>query len=170
MYPILFLVLLFPTGKLLSPRWRVVAWTAELVLVASLVSLALRPGPIQTFPSVRNPFAGPPLVEWVEAAGGVLGPACFVAAIISLILRFRRSRGEERQQIKWFAYASTLGFMAVLFVTLFDLPVVDERTDALVKHLIWTVAPLSLPVSQRVSVKVTHIASCNMRGLDEGLV
>ncbi len=151
-YPILFLVLLFPTGKLLSPRWRVVGWTAGLVLVASLSSLALRPGPIQTFPSVRNPFGGPPFVEWVEAAGGVLGPACFVAAIVSLVLRFRRSRGEEHQQIKWFAYASALGFMAILFVTLFDLPMVDERTDALFEHLVWTVAPLSLPVSAGIAI------------------
>jgi hypothetical protein len=151
-YPILFLVLLFPTGKLLSPRWRVVGWTAGVVIVASVVTLALRPGPIENFPSARNPFGGPPFVEWVEAAGGVLGPACFVAAIISLILRFRRSRGEERQQIKWFAYASALGFMAILFVTLFDLPVVDERTDALVEHVVWTVAPLSLPVSAGVAI------------------
>jgi hypothetical protein len=151
-YPILFLVLLFPTGKLLSPRWRVVAWTAGLVIVASLVSLALRPGRIENFPSARNPFEGPPFVEWVEAAGGVLGPAYFVAAIISLILRFRRSRGEERQQIKWFAYASALGFMAILLVTLFDLPVVDERTDALVEHLVWTVAPLSLPISAGIAI------------------
>src|SRR5215212_8166470 len=151
-YPILFLVLLFPTGKLLSPRWRVVGWTAGLVLVASLVSLALRPGPIQNFPSVRNPFGGPPFDEWVEAVGGVFGPACFVAAIISLILRFRRSQGQERQQIKLFAYASALGFMAILFVTLFDLPVVDERTDALVEHLVWTVAPLSLPVSAGIAI------------------
>jgi uncharacterized membrane protein SirB2 len=151
-YPILFLVLLFPTGKLLSPRLRVVAWTAGLVIVASLVSLALRPGRIENFPSARNPFEGPPFVEWVEAAGGVLGPAYFVAAIIALILRFRRSRGEERQQIKWFAYASALGFMAILLVTLFDLPVVDERTDALVEHLVWTVAPLSLPVSAGIAI------------------
>jgi hypothetical protein len=50
----------------------------------------LRYGPIQNFPSVRNPFGGPPFVEWVEAAGGVLGPACFVAAIVSLILRGQR--------------------------------------------------------------------------------
>ena len=151
-YPILFLVLLFPTGKLLSPRWRVVGWTAGLVLVASLVSLALRPGPIENFPSVRNPFGGPPFVEWVEAAGGVLGPTCFVAAIISLILRFRRSRGEERLQIKWFAFASALGFVAILFVTLFDLPVADKRIDALVEHLVWTVAPLSLPVSAGIAI------------------
>jgi hypothetical protein len=151
-YPILFLILLFPTGKLLSPRWRVVAWTAGLVLVASLVSLGLRPGPIQNFPSVRNPFGGPPFVEWVEAVGGVTGSACFVAAIISLILRFRRSRGEERQQIKWFAYASALGFMAILFVTLFDLPMVDERTDALVEHVVWTLALLSLPISAGIAI------------------
>jgi hypothetical protein len=151
---LIFLILLFPSGKLLSPRWRVVAWTAGVVIVASLVFFALRPGPIESFPSVRNPFGieGAPVLEWIGVAGGVIVLACFALAIVSLILRFHRSRGEERQQIKWFAYAAALGFMAILFVTLFDLPAVDERVDLLVETLVWTVAPLSLPVAAGIAI------------------
>src|SRR3712207_6970339 len=45
-----------------------------------------------------------------------------------------------------------LGFVAILFVSLFDLPVMDERTDALVEHVVWTVAPLSLPISAGIAI------------------
>jgi hypothetical protein len=151
---LIFLILLFPSGKLLSPRWRVVAWTAGVVIVASLVFFALRPGPIRDFRTSQNPFGveGAIILEPVEAVGGVVLLVCFAAAIVSLILRFHRSRGEERQQIKWFAYAAALGFMAILFVTLFDLPAVDERVDLLVETLVWTVAPLSLPVAAGIAI------------------
>jgi hypothetical protein len=135
-YSLLFLILLFPNGQLPSPRWRVVAWIAGLVLVISLISLALQPGPIESFPVVRNPFAGPLFLELVGAASEVIGPACFVAAIVSLILRFRGSRGAERLQLKWFAYAATVGFVAILLVSLFDLPAVDEQTDGLLETLV----------------------------------
>ena len=111
-----FLVLLFPTGRLLSPRWRVVAWTGGLAIAAWVVSRTLRPGPLEDFPAANNPF-GVDAAAVLDALGGVggwAGPTCFVAAIASLILRFYRSRGEERLQLKWFAYAATLGFLAVL--------------------------------------------------------
>jgi hypothetical protein len=153
-FSLIFLILLFPSGKLLSPRWRVVAWTAGVVLVARLVFLALGPGSIESFPSVRNPFGieGAPVLAWIDIVGGVIGLSYFAAAIVSLILRFHRSRGEERQQIKWFAYAAALGFIAILSVTLFDLPVVDRQIDALVETLVWTVVPLSLPLSAGIAI------------------
>jgi hypothetical protein len=137
---ILFLILLFPTGRLLSPRWRPVAWIAATAIVVSVVSLALTPGPIENFPSVRNPFgveAAAPVVGYLDALGGWMGLACFVAAILSLIVRFYRSRGEERLQLKWFVYASTLGFLAIVIGG--DKPIIGT--------LVWTIAPLSLPVS-----------------------
>jgi hypothetical protein len=73
--------------------------------------------------------------------GGWTAVACFVAAILSLILRFYRSRGEERLQLKWFVYATTVGFLAIAL-----------SGGGLLGTLIWTVAPLSLPVSAGIAV------------------
>ncbi len=142
---ILFLVLLFPNGKLLSPRWRVVAWTVGLIVVVSLVSLALMPGPMENFRAARNPFgveAAAPILEFLEAVGSWASLACVVAAIVSLILRFWRSRGEERLQLKWFVYAATLGFLAILL----------GGDRQIIGSLVWTLAPLSLPVSAGIAI------------------
>jgi hypothetical protein len=139
---ILFLILLFPTGRLLSPRWRVMAWTTGLVILASLISLALSPGPIQDFTPTPNPFGIRVVVPgFLHTLGSWLVVACIVAVVVSLVLRFYRSRGEERLQLKWFAYAATLGFLAILL-----------GGEGPVATLVWTVAPLSLPVSAGVAI------------------
>ena len=107
-----FVPLLFPTGRLPSPRWRPVAWLAAALLVLGMLALAFTPGPVsEEGPPVPNP-AG------LESIGGALvlveGLAVpflmviMVASVSSVVLRFRRSRGEERQQIKWFAFAIVL--------------------------------------------------------------
>ena len=88
----------------------------------------------------------------VEAVGGVVVLVCFAAAIVSLILRFYRSQGEERLQLKWFAYAAALGFAVILSASLLDLPAVDERIDAFAETLVWTVAPLGLPISAGIAI------------------
>jgi hypothetical protein len=140
----LFLMLLFPTGRLPSPRWRPFAWIAGTVVVVSWVVTALKPGPVESFPSVRNPFGveAVAVLGILDAVGGWTALACFVAAILSLILRFYRSRGEERLQLKWFAYAATLGFLAILFGG-------EARISG---TLVWTVAPLSLPISAGIAI------------------
>jgi hypothetical protein len=147
----LFLVLLFPTGRLLSPRWRVLAWAAGLAVAASLVYNALAPGPIEAFPSVRNPFG----IEAAATAFDLLGAvalwtdlACVVAAIVSLILRFYRSRGEERLQLKWFTYAATVGFSTLLLGSV----LAPAAFEGLLGLLVWTIAPLSLPVAAAIAI------------------
>ena len=144
---IIFLIMLFPTGRLLSPRWRVVAWTIGLVILGTLFSLALSPGPIQDFAPTPNPFGvrvGVP--GFLLAVGGWLGLACIVAVIVSLVLRFYRSRGEERLQLKWFVYAATLGILAILLGDFVPAPF------GWVANLAWTVAPLSLPVAAGIAI------------------
>ena len=105
------LFLVFPDGRLPSRRWRPVAWYAAFALGIFTSTVALLPGPLPGLPSVRNPlspFAGELVV------GDVLLPLFtlfFVAVILSiaaLVRRFRRSRGVERLQTKWIAYASGL--------------------------------------------------------------
>jgi hypothetical protein len=144
----LFLIMLFPTGRLLSPRWRVVAWTTGLVIMGSLISLALSPGPIQDFAPTPNPFGVRIVVPgFLQALGGWLGPVCIVAVVVSLVLRLYRSRGEERLQLKWFVYTATLGILAILLADLVPAPF-----GVWIEILAWTVAPPSLAVSAGIAI------------------
>lgn len=106
-----FVVLLFPDGRLLSPRWRPVAWTAAVGIVVGTLATAFAPGHVENFDR-NNPFAlgG---TAWsvlfavsIPALVGVV--VSIIAAVVSLIVRFRRSRRERRQQLKWFAYGAAI--------------------------------------------------------------
>jgi hypothetical protein len=114
-----YLILLFPDGRLPSKRWRPLAWLSGAVIVSMSIGGALSPGRMADLGGVRNPFG---LVEhpWVaEATQSVtlLLPLCMLAAATSLVLRFLRSGGEEREQIKWLAFAASilgLGFASLV--------------------------------------------------------
>ena len=123
-FPILALIfvatpLLFPTGRLPSARWRPVAALAALVTVALMLLAALQPT-IQLQDQnywVDNPIGmdWTPDPETGAVAGVLLGlfVGCVAAAVISLVLRFRRSRGVERQQLKWVVYAGVLLLLSI---------------------------------------------------------
>jgi hypothetical protein len=105
-----FLPLYFPDGRLLSPGWRVVFWLAVLVGLFETGIALVRPGDEET-PGIPNPLG----IEGLEPLGGVFdvaGSALWlgvgVLSAASLVVRFRHSRGEERQQIKWVVYAVVL--------------------------------------------------------------
>ena len=103
------LPLLFPTGRTLSTRWRVLLWTALVAGAATLLGTALVPGPLADFPTVVNPIAiDSPAVEIVGMVGIFVLIPTALASIASLVVRFRRSRGVERQQLKWVAAAAAL--------------------------------------------------------------
>jgi hypothetical protein len=132
-----FVFLLFPDGRLPSGRWRPVAWAAGLVGVVQIVLVAVQPGPIYDFPFVDNPvrFAGTAgeLVEWLfRSEFANLAVLVFVLTLtlcaVSLVVRFRRARGQERQQLKWLAAVSmpVLGFfVAVVFGPAWESRLVD---------------------------------------------
>jgi hypothetical protein len=101
------LALLFPNGRLPSSRWRPFAWFIAAVVTAGTVAVALSPGPIRGLESIDNPLGWerlPHAAVLTEALLYALG----LVAVASVLMRLRRSRGEERQQIKWFAYAGVL--------------------------------------------------------------
>jgi len=104
-----FLFLVFPDGRLLSPAWRPVAWYAAFALGIFTITVALLlPGPLPGLPAVRNPISPFP---GELAIGDVLLPLfmlLFGAVILSIMALVRRSRGVERLQMKWIAYASGL--------------------------------------------------------------
>jgi hypothetical protein len=109
-----FLALLFPDGRLPSARWRAVAWVFAVVVVGGAAMVALSPGPISGFEPVGNPFGVegvPNLTALVEALVYTLT----LVAVVSVFARLKRSRGVQRQQLKWFAYtASILAMCAAL--------------------------------------------------------
>ena len=121
-----FLILLFPNGHLPSPRWRPVAWLSAVTIVMVTVAVDLLPGQIEEgpVPTMANPIA-------VEVAEPVLNaalvvflpllPICVLASAVGLVLRFRRSRGVEREQLKWLATAGAavgLLYLATMVATL----------------------------------------------------
>ena len=104
-------LLLFPDGRPLSRRWRPFVWL-NLIAVALILAFAFKPGPIGTsLLDIANPFgiqgAGP-LLEAIGISGIFLTLAVAVAGAASLVIRLRRARGEERQQLKWFAFAGAV--------------------------------------------------------------
>jgi hypothetical protein len=146
---ILFLVLLFPDGMLPSRRWLPLAWAMGVFLATTLVVGALSPGPFPEFPSASNPFgvAGAKPSGSVLAAGQLGGLACVIATLLSLIVRFYFSRGEERLQLKWFTYAAVVGLSTPLLLSSLA-PAVFQAVGAFA----WTLGFLSLPVSAGVAV------------------
>ena len=115
-----FLPLLFPTGRLPSSRWRPVLWgTAGFIALFTLVTW-LSPASLDLrLPFVRNPLGLE--LEFMNLLGGVVYltfPLLVVASGMAVIVRFRRSRGDERQQLKWFAYAVVV--MIGVFVVWFS--------------------------------------------------
>jgi hypothetical protein len=102
-----FLGLLFPDGRLPTPRWRPFAWLVSAAIVGGSVAAAYSPGTIDSLAPIRNPLGiegAPNLSDSVE----VVVFALTLGAASSLLIRLRRARGVERQQVKWFAYAATV--------------------------------------------------------------
>ena len=103
-------IMLFPDGKLPSRRWRPLAWLTGVTLVSVSLLVALSPAPLQSLGGTQNPFALD-LPSWVEGATYVilpLLPLCMLASAASLLARYRRAVGEQRQQIKWIAFAAVI--------------------------------------------------------------
>jgi len=114
--PTVFVFLLFPDGRLLSSRWRPVLWCAALGLGMATVGVAMEgPGMTSNLSGSRF-FAG--AVEILPTVGGWLVGISFVGAIASFVLRFRRSRDVERQQLKWLLYAVLLAAAVLVIASL----------------------------------------------------
>jgi hypothetical protein len=142
------LPLYFPTGRLLSPRWRPFVWAGSAYLSLAVVGNALQPGPVEWLPGIapaRNPVvflpSAKPLLDvliGLSALGLLPGIA---GAIAALVVRFRRSRGIERQQLKWFTYAAALAPLPFLVYE------VVPRLFELLLALILPLVPISVGIA-----------------------
>ena len=126
--PLPLLFLLYPDGRLASRRWRPVLWVLLAALGVNLILFALTPGVLAMGFGERNARIANPVglpIEWltvVEDAtelAGLVAFACAGLAIVSLVLRFRRSTGAERQQMRW------LGYMGAVLIAISLLALVN---------------------------------------------
>ena len=152
---VLLLPLLYPTGRPPSPRWRPLAWLAGLVCLLSMTSWAFRPGPLEAsqVPLAPNPLGIPGADQLLEAAdviAATLSVPVFLAAVASVVVRFRRARGIERQQLKWFVYASLV--VVAGFTLSSTLPTLVPGSSELILDLITTGLALAWPVALGIAI------------------
>ncbi len=124
--PVTFLLLLFPDGHLPSPRWRWFAWVLAASMAISFVAIVLDPGALQEspFPGLQNPLGIESLRAVISVAmiSIVALPIGVIGSLASLVLRFRRSTGTERLQLRWLvtAAAAVALLFALVLVLSFD--------------------------------------------------
>ena len=144
-------LLLFPNGHLPSSRWRWLAWLSVLLTIAGAVWLALSPGVIGGLGSIRNPLGIEGLPSGYEPVQTIILFLLFVASISTLVLRLRRARGVERQQIKWPAYTAVMAASGgVVTYTLSE--AVGSRWLEWAGFVILIVAFVSFPISLGIAI------------------
>ena len=154
--PVILVLLLFPTGKPLSPRWRFVVWGVGAGLAVATISYAFAPG---RFDNSDEPITNPYGLEALDIPLGILagvGGALIIgglfASMVSLVLRFKRSKGVERQQLKWLAYAA--GVVIAVFVLTIPIETGnqnDPRVTDLVNSM-FIVVVTGIPISVGVAI------------------
>lgn len=111
--------LIFPDGHLVSPRWRPVLWLTVGWGLMEGIGIALRPGELEAIPGVANPLGTVRLrsaIELVQDISLAIWLVIIGAVCGSLVVRLRRSDAEERQQVKWLAYA-VIGWVLMVLLS-----------------------------------------------------
>ena len=113
-----FVVLLFPAGRLPSRRWRPVAWAAGAALAGWVLGNAFAPTIISASPPLSNPVgvsgAAGKIFAVMAGASAALIAATALAAVLSLVFRYRNAQAAERAQLRWLVYAGGLTVAAVV--------------------------------------------------------
>ena len=148
-----FLILLFPTGRLPSRRWQWVTWLTVAFILVGAISGAFSSAPVDGLGPIRNPLGIEGFSNVYPAIfyTMVAPPVLLVAAASSVFMRLRRAIGVERQQIKWFAYAAAatvIGLvLAYVIPEVIDVPLWFERIGyAILLSLIPTI-PISIGIA-----------------------
>ncbi len=145
-------VLLFPDGRLPSPRWRPVGWAVIAALFLIIVPMAVAAWPHRSpaLATGRPPAddAALTLSANLQAVGLLLAAACAIASVAALLVRFRRSSGVERRQLTWFTFAGAIEIGLITVTPFIDFGTATGPISALSALL---VAPL-LPIAAGVAI------------------
>jgi hypothetical protein len=147
--------LLFPDGRLPSRRWRPVVWL-EVAAIVCLVAWAFEPGSLGNLGLVRvpNPFGiqgAATLLGTLGLVGFFMTLAVAVAGGISLVVRFLRARGVERQQIKWFAFSGVV-FCAVFAAGPFLWALPKSPATAWIWPVLFLAGASTIPVAVGIAI------------------
>ena len=144
-------ILLFPDGRLLSRRWRPAIWATIVAIALNSAGDALRVPLAQPDLRVDSPIGAPLPAEslvWLSYVGTSLWVGAMLTAGASLVVRFRRARGIERQQLKWFAYATAIALVALVISSIsYGLPEIGPVVTALS-----AISVLLIPVSAAAAI------------------
>ena len=147
---IVFLVLLFPDGRLPSRRWRWFAWLSLLLIFTGAVWGAFTPGAILSLGQINNPLGVEGLPNVWKLTQTLMLTLIFISAA-SLYMRLRRASGVERQQIKWFTYTGVVASSAALLTY-----TISEPLGALwlkwVGYVAMQLALIGMPISMGIAI------------------
>ncbi|HEU0116111.1 MAG TPA: histidine kinase, partial [Thermomicrobiales bacterium] len=145
--------LLFPHGRPLGPRWRVVAWTGAAGIVLTTAVFAFEPGPLDDgiggFPNPYGIFPDP-LATLFAVVGFALTFGSAVAAATSMSLRLRRARGGEREQLKWIAFAAAILALAFACHLTLQFSGLADRVEWY--GVLWGAALCGLPIAAGIAI------------------
>ena len=151
-----FLPLLFPTGRPISPRWRWIGWLTVFGFLGAFVSTSLTPtialGSEQWRYFVENPIGIPAAEEVLNlistGAFLLIMVSAFFSAV-SLLFRYRRAAGQERAQIRWFAYTVII---SVGFLILSEVTSLSEIIGVGLHDLILVLIMMTLPIATAIAI------------------
>jgi hypothetical protein len=112
----IYIPLLFPTGRFLSRRWRRFGLLGIIGAVASALGEAFTPGPLSSTPWIDNPLGIPGATDalaTITLLSNLVTPVFFLGAVGSVFVRYRRADQTERQQLKWFGLTAGSAVVAL---------------------------------------------------------
>jgi uncharacterized membrane protein YhdT len=147
-----FFILLFPTGRLPSRRWRWVTWLTVAFVLVGVILGAFSSGPVDGLGPIRNPLGIEGFSNvYTEILYTMVALVLLVAAASSVFVRLRRAIGVERQQIKWFAYAAAATVMGLVLAyvipDLIDVPLWFERIGYTILLVLIPAMPISIGIA-----------------------
>jgi hypothetical protein len=145
-------ILLFPTGRPPSRRWRWVTWLTVAFILVGAVSGAFSSGPVEGLGPIRNPLGIEGFSNFYNSILlNMVALVLVVAAASSVFMRLRRAKGVERQQIKWFAYATAAAVMGLVLAEVIpdviEVPLWFERIGNAIFLLLIPAIPISIGIA-----------------------